>query len=422
MFRKLAVAAGAAALGLAGVTLAIAGTGSITSGNAVEGQAFTGPVATYTSSFSANQRFVYQLYEDLLGRAPSTAELADWTTALSGDTTRSQVAAALLHTDEYRGLLVDSIYQSFLKRDPDSSERASGIVLLGSGVSDELLKATVLGSPEFFTTQGGGTVDGFLNALYEDVLGRAIDPDAQALYESQIASGATDSYVALEVLMSTEAREDLVKGDYQRFLHRAPDTTELSSFAGALASGSTDEDVIAAIVATDEYLTDASTSTATIDWGDGTPTSTVTFAVDTLGTGTIGGSHTYSEEGTYPVGVAVSDLDGTFTISGTNTVSDAALTASPETVTVVKRHAFTETVATFTDANPDAPVSDFTATIDWGDGTSSAGTVSAVVGGGFAVAGDHEYKRKGTYSVVVQIDDEGGSSATVTSTVEVVPH
>ena len=54
------------------------------------------------------------------------------------------------------------------------------------------------------------------------------------------------------------------------------------------------------------------------------------------------------------------------------------------------------TVATFTDANPNATVSDFTATITWGDGSTSAGTVVAT-GNGFAVNGAHTYADEGSY-------------------------
>ena len=42
-------------------------------------------------------------------------------------------------------------------------------------------------------------------------------------------------------------------------------------------------------------------------------------------------------------------------------------------------------VATFTDANPLTTADEFTATINWGDGTSSSGTVVADDGGGFDV-------------------------------------
>jgi hypothetical protein len=69
-------------------------------------------------------------------------------------------------------------------------------------------------------------------------------------------------------------------------------------------------------------------------------------------------------------------------------------------------------VASFTDADPGGTVSDYAATIDWGDGTTSAGTVGTA-GGGFTVNGSHTYQEDGNYPVVVHIDDAGGSAATV---------
>ena len=76
----------------------------------------------------------------------------------------------------------------------------------------------------------------------------------------------------------------------------------------------------------------------------------------------------------------------------------------------------TGTVATFTDANPNATASDFTATINWGDGTTTTGTVVAQNGGGFAVDGTHTYADEGKYTVDVTINDVGGSTASATST------
>jgi hypothetical protein len=70
------------------------------------------------------------------------------------------------------------------------------------------------------------------------------------------------------------------------------------------------------------------------------------------------------------------------------TVNDAALTAAAgASLTGTEGAALTGvTVATFSDANPNATVNDFTATITWGDGGTSAGTVVAS-GNGFAVTG-----------------------------------
>jgi hypothetical protein len=53
--------------------------------------------------------------------------------------------------------------------------------------------------------------------------------------------------------------------------------------------------------------------------------------------------------------------------------------------------AFTGTVATFTATDPKATAGGFTATIDWGDGTTSTGTIAADTNGGFDVTGTHTY-------------------------------
>jgi hypothetical protein len=78
---------------------------------------------------------------------------------------------------------------------------------------------------------------------------------------------------------------------------------------------------------------------------------------------------------------------------------------------VVKKTTFTKTVAVFSDANAGSTAADFTASIAWGDGNHSTGTVTALPGGGFAVGGSHRYDSKGSYSVAVHVQDVGGSSA-----------
>ena len=78
------------------------------------------------------------------------------------------------------------------------------------------------------------------------------------------------------------------------------------------------------------------------------------------------------------------------------------------------------TVATFTDADPNGVVSDYTASISWGDGSSSAaGTVSAAAGGGFEVKGSHTYAASGQYTTSVTINDVGGAKATATGSADV---
>ena len=76
--------------------------------------------------------------------------------------------------------------------------------------------------------------------------------------------------------------------------------------------------------------------------------------------------------------------------------------------------------ATFTDADPTGQVSDYTATVSWGDGTTS--TVKVIknpFGQGFALGGSHTYARKGTYTLTLTVTDQGGSQLMKTVTVSV---
>jgi hypothetical protein len=75
-------------------------------------------------------------------------------------------------------------------------------------------------------------------------------------------------------------------------------------------------------------------------------------------------------------------------------------------------------VASFTDADPGGTVTDYAATIDWGDGTSSPGAVGTS-GSGFTVSGSHTYQEDGNYPVIVHIGDVGGSSTSVDSSAHV---
>ncbi|HMB95383.1 MAG TPA: hypothetical protein VKK61_05025 [Tepidisphaeraceae bacterium] len=65
-----------------------------------------------------------------------------------------------------------------------------------------------------------------------------------------------------------------------------------------------------------------------------------------------------------------------------------------------------------------AVATDFTAKINWGDGTTSAGTVTAH-GSRFDVTGSHAYAEEGTFNVTVTIKDAQNDSATAAAVADV---
>jgi PKD repeat protein len=107
-------------------------------------------------------------------------------------------------------------------------------------------------------------------------------------------------------------------------------------------------------------------------------------------------------------------------LSGTAQVADAALTPTSATFNATAGDALNgEPVATFKDSYAGGQATDYTASIAWGDGATTAGFVEGS-DGTYDVRGSHTYAAPGTYAVVVTLTDAGGS-ASVTSAAQVSP-
>jgi hypothetical protein len=124
------------------------------------------------------------------------------------------------------------------------------------GGTDDLAKATMLGSPTLFFQTGANNIQ-FISFLYQDVLGRPVDTQSLHLSSNALAFGLTRGQLALDVLSTPEA--DLVEASnlYQTLLRRNADPAGLSFFANMLQRGTSDEAVIATMVSSDEYYQNA---------------------------------------------------------------------------------------------------------------------------------------------------------------------
>jgi large repetitive protein len=176
--------------------------------------------------------------------------------------------------------------------------------------------------------------------------------------------------------------------------------------------------------------------TIVLNWGDGTPSSPgvitgFTSNVDGSVTYTVQGTHTYAEEGAYPFSMQVTDEAGsTVNTNGTPltvTVADAPLTNGfgIDVSAVEGLPLQGVNVAAFEDTNPGGTVSDFSASINWGDGTITQGVVRLVGSGVFApvqfkVYGDHTYTSAGSFTITTTIFDIGGAPNVITTSTATV--
>lgn len=173
-------------------------------------------------------------------------------------------------------------------------------------------------------------------------------------------------------------------------------------------------------------LVQASEFTATINWGDGS-TTPATVSQPLGQPFQVSGSHVYAHVGSFPVTVAIqhvpinpSPLGASATKTTTATVGDAKLTGAGDPVTAVAGVPFKGVVAAFTDPNPFATASDFSATVTWGKEGTSPGTVSAVPGG-YTVTASHTFSGSGQIPVSVSVSSAGGSKVTIATTASVTP-
>src|SRR5205807_2364845 len=169
------VAAGVTTYNNTGLTANTTYSYRVRASNTAGSSAFSTVANSSTLHGTPTQRFVFQVYQDLLGRRVDAPALVSWTNVLNTGTSRGQMVEMIESSVEYRTDEVESLYQEFLGRPVDSGSLQSWVTFLGAGGTSKQVTAMILGSDEFFTNEGNGTVTGFLSALYQDVLSRAVD-------------------------------------------------------------------------------------------------------------------------------------------------------------------------------------------------------------------------------------------------------
>jgi hypothetical protein len=167
--------------------------------------------------------------------------------------------------------------------------------------------------------------------------------------------------------------------------------------------------------------------TALVHWGDGSAASAGAVAIDSSGNITVSGSHAYSNAGKFAVTVAIKGAvlnksgQPTTNVVALGMIKSSAIAAQSNssggvTINEVPGVSFTTSVGTFITI---APATHLHASINWGDGSSSTGTLKSdgVIGLDeiqFEVDGTHTYAKAGTYPIVATVTRSFGPTPTAT--------
>ncbi|HEX6493139.1 MAG TPA: DUF4214 domain-containing protein, partial [Candidatus Dormibacteraeota bacterium] len=282
-------------------------------------------------------------------------------------------------------------------------------------------------------------------AIYQHLLGRPVDDAALQGYSSQLDAGQTTrQQVATAVESSDEWRTRTVGLLFKALLGRPADSGSLGYYVPQLRSG-TVEDVTAAIAASQEYFAraggsnDVYVSALYHDFLRHAPDPAGKAGwVDQLNRGAsraaVAGSIRRSAEAQSVVAdAAYRMLLGRQASSAERTnlgnamvhglsfqAMQASLIQTDEYLANAAPLTLTDAaVASFVDGDPKGNPGQFTATVDWGDGTQPTAATVKKAKNGFAVLGSHTYGAHRSWTATIHIADVGGSQAQTTTTVVV---
>lgn len=214
---------------------------------------FVSDQATRVVDLTQFRQYVANAYLDTLGRTADEGGLSYWTSQLSRHAFDRQTFSSLLAASpESQQRQVREAYQTLLGRDADPFGLGAWQQFLSSGGSASVLRVALMSSDEYFV-RAGGTNNTFLNRLYLDALGRALDAGGAAFWNGLLQSGLGRDQVAAFVGFSSEACQFRVQTLYLRFLGRTADAASLLAWCNFLQAGGTESAIPAVLVAADEY-------------------------------------------------------------------------------------------------------------------------------------------------------------------------
>lgn len=239
-----------------GSTLVLNGDDQTTSITNAEFLTFTDN-STVAIANNAEDAAVLRLYEGLLGRDADQGGAEFFTTAHANGASTTQLAEIFVNSAEYKDVLVDnyldSLYTNLLGRaaDQDGQDFWSNAVANGQTLAQ--VTASIAASAEAQGTTISDTA--FVQSLYESALGREADTSGQDFWVNALSNGTSRTDIASSIINSTEASShadvEFVNSLYTNALGRDNDANDVGGKAfwlTALENGASHAQVAVEIV------------------------------------------------------------------------------------------------------------------------------------------------------------------------------
>ncbi len=225
------------------------------------------------SSGTQNERYINQVFFELLNRPADPGALQFFAPQLAAGTAKEVVLLEIESSvnasgrNEYQDNTINNVFQQFLGRNADLGALNFYDAQLTNGVGIQQIEAQVIGSDEYFAN-AGSTNNGFVEAMYRDIVNREPDAGGEAFYINLInettqqnpnfTQAQVRTSVATNFLGQTEGIQDLLTTFYTDFLNRNPDAGGFQFYTTQLQNGTPLQTVINQFLgSTEEYFNNA---------------------------------------------------------------------------------------------------------------------------------------------------------------------
>jgi len=201
-----------------------------------------------------NEDFIYSMFLYCNDRVPDAGGLAYWTSRLTSNPDRQSIINEFLPQEAY-GRWVEEQY--FPLMDVSSFTDDLWNYWLGrmqSGTTREQMICELCASDQFYTL-GGSTAGGYVTRLFNKLLGRAPSSSESTTWAGALNSGSTRYSVANSIIHTQEYYSNFVNAQFHKLLRRTGsiEQSAIDYYTGKLSGGWMQADLINTLLMSDEY-------------------------------------------------------------------------------------------------------------------------------------------------------------------------